>query len=58
MGFKSSNPGKRAKAIVEATTHYQDAGRVAEASKGLGRAMASLESAKLEDDQLLAGRGW
>lgn len=56
--FKSEDPSVRARAIVEATTHYQDPVRVAEASKGLGRAMDSLESTKLEEDQLLAGRGW
>jgi pyridoxal 5'-phosphate synthase pdxS subunit len=56
--FKSEDPATRARAIVEATTHWQDAERVAEASRGLGTAMVSLESAKLEDEQLLAQRGW
>jgi pyridoxal 5'-phosphate synthase pdxS subunit len=56
--FKSEDPPARARAIVEATTHWQDPERVAAASRGLGSAMASLESAKLEDEQLLAGRGW
>ncbi|MGO9487406.1 MAG: pyridoxal 5'-phosphate synthase lyase subunit PdxS [Solirubrobacteraceae bacterium] len=56
--FKSEDPVLRARAIVEATTHWQDAGRVAEASRGLGPAMVSLESSKLEDEQLLAQRGW
>jgi len=56
--FKSGNPAQRARAIVEATTHWQDAERVAQASRGLGPAMASLESAKLDDEQLLAQRGW
>src|SRR6201997_83281 len=56
--FKSDEPAVRAQAIVEATTHWQDAARVAEASRGLGPAMMSLESSKLEQEQLLAQRGW
>jgi pyridoxal 5'-phosphate synthase pdxS subunit len=56
--FKSEDPPTRARAIVEATTHWQDAERVASASRGLGTAMRSLESAKLVDEQLLAQRGW
>jgi pyridoxal 5'-phosphate synthase pdxS subunit len=56
--FKSEDPETRAKAIVEATTHFQDPQRVAEASEGLGGAMASLESRKLANEQLLAQRGW
>jgi pyridoxal 5'-phosphate synthase pdxS subunit len=56
--FKSEDPPTRARAIVEATTHWQDPERVASASRGLGTAMRSLESAKLVDEQLLAQRGW
>jgi len=56
--FKSEDPPLRAKAIVEATTHWQDAERVARVSRGLGTAMSSLESSKLEHEQLLAQRGW
>jgi pyridoxal 5'-phosphate synthase pdxS subunit len=56
--FKSDDPPLRARAIVEATTHWQDASRVAESSRGLGSPMVSLESSKLEDEQLLAQRGW
>jgi pyridoxal 5'-phosphate synthase pdxS subunit len=56
--FKSEDPATRARAIVEATTHWQDAERVAEASRGLGPAMAGLESSKLEHERLLAQRGW
>ncbi|HEV2945331.1 MAG TPA: pyridoxal 5'-phosphate synthase lyase subunit PdxS [Solirubrobacteraceae bacterium] len=56
--FKSADPPARARAIVEATTHWQDAERVVQASKGLGTPMDSLESSKLEDGQLLAQRGW
>jgi pyridoxal 5'-phosphate synthase pdxS subunit len=55
--FKSEDPPARARAIVEATTHWQDAQRVAEASRGLGTPMLSIESSKLEDEQLLAQRG-
>jgi pyridoxal 5'-phosphate synthase pdxS subunit len=56
--FKSEDPPARAKAIVEATTHWRDPERVAAASRGLGTPMASLESSKLADEQLLAQRGW
>jgi pyridoxal 5'-phosphate synthase pdxS subunit len=56
--FKSEDPPARARAIVEATTHWQNAERVTEASRGLGPAMVSLESSKLESEQLLAQRGW
>jgi len=56
--FKSEDPATRAQAIVEATTHFQDPDRVARASEGLGTAMLSLETRKLEEQQLLANRGW
>jgi pyridoxal 5'-phosphate synthase pdxS subunit len=56
--FKSDDPPTRARAIVEATTHWQDPERVAAASRGLGSAMISLESSKLDGEQLLAQRGW
>ena len=56
--FKSEDPPARARAIVEATTHWQDAERVAAASRGLGPAMESLETSKLAGEQLLAQRGW
>jgi pyridoxal 5'-phosphate synthase pdxS subunit len=56
--FKSEDPAARARAIVEATTHFADAERVAAASEGLGGAMDSLESRKLPEEQLLAPRGW
>ena len=56
--FKSEDPERRARAIVEATTHYRDPARVAAASAGLGQAMSSIESAKLDEEQLLAPRGW
>ena len=56
--FKSEDPERRARAIVEATTHYRDPARIAAASTGLGQPMVSLESSKLEAEQLLAPRGW
>jgi pyridoxal 5'-phosphate synthase pdxS subunit len=56
--FKSEDPERRARAIVEATTHYQDPARIAAASTGLGQPMVSLETKKLEAEQLLAPRGW
>jgi pyridoxal 5'-phosphate synthase pdxS subunit len=56
--FKSEDPAVRARAIVEATTHFQDAERIAAASTGLGTPMTSLETRKLDEQQLLAGRGW
>jgi pyridoxal 5'-phosphate synthase pdxS subunit len=56
--FKSNNPATRAKAIVEATTHYEDAGVVAEVSKGIGEAMRGLEISQIPERELLATRGW
>jgi len=56
--FKSEDPATRAAAIVEATTHFADPVRVARASEGLGTAMTSLETRKLDEGQLLANRGW
>jgi len=56
--FKSSDPARRAKAIVEATTHFNDPERVAAASIGLGEAMPGLEIGALEaEDALLQNRG-
>ncbi len=56
--FKSQDPPARARAIVEATTHFEDPERVARASEALGEAMTSLEARTLDDAQLLAQRGW
>ncbi|MDE3070853.1 MAG: pyridoxal 5'-phosphate synthase lyase subunit PdxS, partial [Acidobacteriota bacterium] len=56
--FKSEDPRARARAVVEATTHWQDPERLARVSRGLGGAMQSLESSKLDDAQLLSQRGW
>jgi pyridoxal 5'-phosphate synthase pdxS subunit len=54
--FKSDDPARRAKAIVEATTHFQDAAIVAKVSRGLGPAMPGLEIGSLETT--FADRGW
>jgi pyridoxal 5'-phosphate synthase pdxS subunit len=57
--FKSSNPEQRARAIVEATTHFNDPERVAAASRELGDAMPGIEIATLQDNGgLLQHRGW
>jgi pyridoxal 5'-phosphate synthase pdxS subunit len=56
--FKSSDPAQRARAIVEATTHYNEPELLAAVSKGLGDAMAGLEIGSIPQEHLLAGRGW
>jgi pyridoxal 5'-phosphate synthase pdxS subunit len=56
--FKSSDPSRRAKAIVEATTHYDNPDIIAKVSKGLGEAMHGLELSAIPERELLATRGW
>lgn len=56
--FKSDNPSKFAKAIVQATAHFNDPKMVLEASKGLGAAMTGLEIGTIEDSMRMAKRGW
>jgi pyridoxal 5'-phosphate synthase pdxS subunit len=56
--FKSDNPEKFAKAIVEATTHYTDFALIAEISKNLGTPMKGIEISKLETNQRMQERGW
>jgi pyridoxal 5'-phosphate synthase pdxS subunit len=56
--FKSADPAERARAIVRATTHYNDPKIVAEVSKGLGEAMHGIETSRLEESELLQTRGW
>jgi pyridoxal 5'-phosphate synthase pdxS subunit len=56
--FKSGDPAKRARAIVEATTMYEDSAIVAKVSRGLGEAMVGIEIPTLPDDQRYAARGW
>jgi pyridoxal 5'-phosphate synthase pdxS subunit len=56
--FKSDNPEMRAKAIVKAVTHYQDAAIIAEVSKGIGTAMRGIAAQSLPREEQLAVRGW
>ncbi|MGC4377927.1 pyridoxal 5'-phosphate synthase lyase subunit PdxS [Fictibacillus sp. Mic-4] len=56
--FKSENPEKFARAIVEATTHYQDYKLIAELSKGLGTPMKGIEISRLEPAERMQERGW
>ena len=56
--YKSDNPSVRAKAIVEATTHYRDAEVLARVSRGLGEAMSGLAAAGIPEAELLEARGW
>ena len=56
--FKSSNPESRARAIVKATAHFQDAGIIADVSKNLGEAMPGLDIKQIPAEELLASRGW
>ncbi|MDP8978097.1 MAG: pyridoxal 5'-phosphate synthase lyase subunit PdxS [Actinomycetota bacterium] len=56
--FKSADPAGRARAIVEATTYFDDPEVVAKVSRGLGEAMAGIEMGTLGDADRLAGRGW
>jgi pyridoxal 5'-phosphate synthase pdxS subunit len=56
--FKSTNPSERAKAIVEATTHFEDADVLARVSQGLGDAMTGLSAAGIPPEELLETRGW
>jgi pyridoxal 5'-phosphate synthase pdxS subunit len=56
--FKSGDPDLRAKAIVEATTHFQDAKILAEVSTGLGEPMVGISSASLAESERLEVRGW
>ena len=56
--FKSEDPPSRAKAIVEAATYYQDAGKLAEVSTGLKSAMKGLEISEIPEDQMMQERGW
>lgn len=55
--FKSTNPAKRAKAIVDATAHFNDADAIAKASEGIGDAMAGLDVRTMPEENRMAGRG-
>jgi pyridoxal 5'-phosphate synthase pdxS subunit len=56
--FKSEDPAPRARAVVEATTYYQDPDILAKVSRGLGEPMRGLDVAKMSEDELLQTRGW
>ena len=56
--FNSENPEKTADAIVQATTHFEDADLIAEVSKGLGAAMRGEEVSKINPEERLEKRGW
>jgi pyridoxal 5'-phosphate synthase pdxS subunit len=56
--FKSDDPAPRAKAIVEATTHFSDPDIIARVSRGLGEAMVGIEISAIPENELLAERGW
>lgn len=56
--FKSGDPSRRARAIVEATTHYNDYKVLAEVSKNLGEPMVGISVSSLPERELMAGRGW
>lgn len=56
--FKSADPAKMARAIVDATAHYADAKRLAEYSRGIGMPMKGIEIKTLAPEELMASRGW
>ncbi len=56
--FKSGDPSKRAKAIVEATTHFEDAGIIAKVSRNLGEAMVGINISDIPDAERMQERGW
>ena len=56
--FRSGNPEKRAEAIVEAVTHYQDPKALASISENLGEAMSGLDIKELSKEEKMSNRGW
>ena len=58
LRWKSENPEKFAKAIVQATTHYQDYDLIARLSEDLGEPMRGLEISKLAAQDRMQERGW
>ena len=56
--FKSDDPALRARAIVKATTHWQDAHALVEAEESLGTGMKGIEAASLPEEARMQGRGW
>lgn len=56
--FKSGDPAKRARAIVQAVTHYNDPQIIAEVSRGIGEPMVGINVSAMPTDDRIAGRGW
>ena len=56
--FKSENPMKMAKSIVEATTHFNNPELLAKVSRGLGAAMPGINAGKLTPQEIISNRGW
>jgi pyridoxal 5'-phosphate synthase pdxS subunit len=56
--FKSADPAPRAKAIVDASTFFDDPARIAKVSAGLGDAMPGLDIRQMAEGELMATRGW
>ena len=56
--FKSEDPKKRAKAIVDATTYYNDPDKLANISDGLKKAMKGLDINEIPKDEMMQNRGW
>jgi pyridoxal 5'-phosphate synthase pdxS subunit len=56
--FKSDDPERRGRAIVQAVTHWQDPAKLVEISRDLGEAMSGIEAGKLSSEEMLSRRGW
>ena len=56
--FKSGDPAQRARAIVEATTNFENSALIAEVSRNLGEPMVGIANSSLQPEEMLAGRGW
>ena len=56
--FKSDDPEKRARAVVRATTHWNDPEQLLDACRGLGEPMRGIDVASMDDSERLAARGW
>ena len=56
--FKSGDPALRARAVVEATTNFEDPSKIAEVSRDLGEAMVGIANSSLQPEDMLSGRGW
>jgi pyridoxal 5'-phosphate synthase pdxS subunit len=56
--FKSGDPAKRARAIVEATTHFEDADVIARVSRDLGEAMVGINISDIPESERMQERGW